>query len=72
MSKQSTIYHLEIGDKHLYYGSLSSIYDDFTPEQIGASLHTLWRRRISEDRPYIGLHCTIRRGVIKRKRQKTC
>lgn len=70
MSTQSTIYHLEYRGEHRYYGSIASIYEDFTSEELGVSIHTLWSYKVTEDHPYRGSRCTLRRGIIKRKQQK--
>lgn len=70
MRSQSTIYHLEYEGKHYYYGSIASIYEDFSRAELGVSIHTLWDYKITEDHPYVGKRCLIRRGEVKRKKQK--
>nr|DAY26112.1 MAG TPA: hypothetical protein [Caudoviricetes sp.] len=34
------------------------------------SIHTLWAYKITEEHPYIGKQCEVRRGEIRRKRQQ--
>lgn len=70
MSSQSTIYHLEYKGRHYYYGSIASIYEDFSREELGVSIHTLWEYKITEDRPYLGKECLIRKGLVRRKKQQ--
>ena len=64
----NTIIHLQIGDEHHYFGSISAIYESFTPDQIGVSLSRLWSYGIKPDKPYRNKICTIYRGEIRRKK----
>lgn len=64
----TTIYHVEIYGGHHYFGSISAIFDIFTPEQLGVSLSRLWSFGITESKPYTNKACTIRRGTIHRKK----
>ena len=70
MAHSNTIYHLVYGGRHYYFGSIASIYEAFTPSELGVSIHTLWAHKISEEHPYIGKLCEVHRGGIKRKRQQ--
>lgn len=63
-----TIYHVQIGDSHSYFGSISAIYDIYTPEEIGIKKTSLWSYGIKEDHPYTGRKCIIRKGKIVRKK----
>ncbi len=53
-----------------FFGSLSSIYDVFSSQQIGCKVQRLWNVKITEDNPYIGRKCTISKEILKRKRQQ--
>lgn len=67
-----TIYHLEFhssGKQH-YFGSVSAIYEMFSPTMLGVSKWTLYSYRITPERPYSNDVCTIRRSVINRKANK--
>ena len=70
MTHGNTIYHLVYGGRHYYFGSIASIYEAFTPNELGVSIHTLWAYKITEGHPYIGKQCEVRRGEIRRKRQQ--
>lgn len=50
-----------------YFGSLSAIYDLFTPAQIGCKLENLWNNRIDIGRPYKNRLCMVSREVLRRK-----
>lgn len=64
-----TIYHVCLGDdEHYYFGSITAIYDKFTPEQIGVSLSRLWSFGITTEQPYRNKKCVIYRGEIHRKK----
>ena len=70
MAHSNTIYHLMYGGRHYYFGSIAFIYEDFTADELGVSIHTLWAYKITEKHPYIGKKCKVRRGEIKRKKNK--
>lgn len=66
-----TIYHVCLGDdEHYYFGSITAIYDKFTPEQIGVSLSRLWAFGITPEHPYKNNTCIIYRGILHRKKTK--
>jgi len=58
------------GKKDYFYGSLSAIFTDFTPEKIGCKVQRLWNIKITEEKPYIGRKCTITKEPLRRKTQK--
>ena len=59
-----TVLHLEIDGQHHYFGSLASIYDVFTPQQLGISYGSLRNYGLSEDKPYQNSKCIIRKGRL--------
>ena len=64
-----TIYHVCLGDnEHYYFGSITAIYDKFSPEQIGVSRNRLWSFGITESKPYKNKKCIIYKGTIQRKK----
>jgi len=70
MSNTSTIYHVQFrdaGESHHYFGSISAIYETFTPEQLGVAKSTLWGRKITPGHPYKNKTVIIRKGVLYRK-----
>lgn len=52
-----------------YFGSLSAIYEVFTPEQIGCTLKSLWSSKIDVDNPKATNRCVISKHYIYRKQQ---
>lgn len=64
---ERTVIHLEFEGKHYYFGSIASIYDFFTPQQLGISYGSLRNYGISEENPYINAKCTIRKGKLMQK-----
>lgn len=52
-----------------YFGSLSAIFEVFTPEQIGCTLKTLWASKIDVDKPKATNKCVISKHYIYRKQQ---
>lgn len=53
-----------------YYGSLSAIFDYYTPEQVGANLNQLWAAKIEVGKPYRTSKCVISKHCVYRKKHK--
>ena len=75
MGLQAHIYHVSFkkpinGKTDYFYGSLSAIFTNFTPEEIGCKVQRLWNIKITEETPYIGRKCTITKETLTRKKQK--
>lgn len=65
----SKIYHLEFkAGSHHYFGSITAIFDLFNSKTLNVSKYRLWNYKITPDNPYSNDMCTIRKGVIKRKK----
>ncbi len=64
---ERTVIHLEFKGQHYYFGSVASIYDKFTSEQLGIGYGSLRNYGLSPDTPYINSKCTIRKGVLLQK-----
>jgi hypothetical protein len=65
----NTVYHVSFGDDdNTYFGSISAIFDIFTPERLGVSKSRLWSYGITPERPYRNNRIIIRKGVIIRKK----
>lgn len=64
-----TIYHLTIKDAntHHYFGSISAIFDVFTPTDIGVSKTRLWGFKLAENKPYENKLIILRKGNLHRK-----
>ncbi len=59
------------GKTEFFFGSLSSIYDMFSNEQIGCKVQRLWNIKITEETPYIGRKCAITKEPLTRKKQQS-
>lgn len=78
MEKTEFIYRVAFSEAPLendartafYFGSLTAIYDLFSPEQIGASLKTLWNKKVSEGNIFSNEKVLISREPIYRKAKK--
>ena len=65
---ERTILHLQIEDRHEYFGSPSSLFDKYTREEIGisqAALNNYFSKLGESDEPiYKNKKCTIRKGTL--------
>lgn len=59
-----TVIHVEVDGQHHYFGSLASIYDYFTPQQLGIGYGSLRNYGLAEDKPYRNARCVIRKGTL--------
>ena len=58
------------GKTDYYFGSLKAIYAEFTKEQIGISLESLYTCRVSQEKAKVTKTCRIiRQEVIRMKQQ---
>lgn len=70
--KERTVIHLQMGDNHYYFGCLASIYDMFSPEEIGITYGNLRNYVVKPDKPFENDKVIIRKGVlIPSKHHKT-
>lgn len=62
------IIHLQLGNKHYYYGSPASMYDKHSSQELGltqASLNNYFSRlKEGDEAVYINKLCVIRKGVM--------
>lgn len=65
--QERTVIHLQIGDKHYYFGSLAAIYTMFNAEAIGIGYGALRNFGLTEKKPYINekKDVVIRKGLLK-------
>ncbi len=65
MEKQErAVVHLELNNQHYYYGNLKALTDAWDKETLGISYNYLKNYNISNEKPYIGKNCIIRKGVL--------
>lgn len=62
--QERAIVHLQIGERHYYYGNLKAMTDVWPKERIGVSYSYLKNLNIVEEKPYQNEYCVIRRGII--------
>lgn len=56
------------GQTDFYFGSITSIFNRFSPEQLGVKKESLWSNHNFDERPYQNKLCTIRKVVVMRKK----
>lgn len=64
MTQQRSIIHLQLNEKHYYFGSLGALYSRFNKEELGVAYGTLRNRKIEIDKPFINDKCIIRKGYV--------
>ena len=62
--QERMVVHLEIGDRHYYYGNLKALCDHWGKDTIGVGYTYLRNYGICEEKPFKNLKCIIRRGII--------
>lgn len=76
--RQTKIYHVELkkpividGEprKDFYFGSKAAIYGTLSPEQIGITYNYLRSNVHLEKQEYSNSKCTIRKGLLSRKKK---
>lgn len=65
--KERTVIHLQMGERHYYFGSIANMYESFTPEQIGITYGALRNCGLSSDKLYQNSKCIIRKGLLLSK-----
>lgn len=72
--RETYVYQVEFkepinGENGFLYSSLSAIYTDFTPREIGCTVRTLWNYHVTTTNPYVGRKCTIIKKPVKSKKR---
>ena len=64
--QERQVIHLQRGDEHYYFGSVSAMYDQFNKEEIGISYGSLRNYGLSPNKPYLNQKTgiVIRVGVL--------
>jgi len=68
-SRQVVHLHLLESDEHHYFGSLSAMYEQFTPQQLGVAVQTLynkWKGECFENEKVV-----LRKGRLITKKNKS-
>ncbi len=73
--ESNTITHLEIKmpdgkNRHYYYGSMTAIFEYWSPDDLGVTLRKLYEHKLSKSHPYENDKCIIHQGIVMRKTQK--
>ena len=77
MEKQEYIYRVAFNEPPIqdddrtefFFTSLSAIYEEFTPDQVGCKVTRLWNIGVSGGTPYEGAKCKITREPLRSKSQ---
>ena len=65
--QERKVVHLQLGDKHYYYGSIAQLFEDFTKEQLGISYYQA-KNNLKKAEDFIATEkCIIRRGILRTK-----
>lgn len=67
--QERKVVHLQIGDKHLYYGSISRLFDDFTEDELGISYYKT-KNNLAKLGTIKTDKCVIRQGFLITKEKK--
>ena len=72
--QERKVVHLQIGDKHLYYGSISRLFDDFTEDEftedeLGVSYYKT-KNNLARMGTITTDKCVIRQGFLITKEKK--
>ena len=66
MKQERKVIHLELGGKHYYYGSIASLFDEFSDEVLGFS-HFKVKNNLGKLGVMQNDKCTIRQGILRAK-----
>ena len=64
--QERKVIHLQIGDNHYYYGSIASLFDEFSEVELGFSIYKV-KNNIGRLAIMQNDKCIIRLGVLKSK-----
>ena len=64
--QERKVIHLQIGDDHYYYGSIASMFEDFTDDVLGFS-HYKVKNNLGRLGVMQNERCVIRQGVLRAK-----
>ena len=62
--QERMVVHLEIGDRHYYYGNLKALCDHWDKDALGVGYAYLRNYGISEEKTFRNAKCIIRKGVL--------
>ena len=68
--QERMVVHLEIGDRHYYYGNLKALCDHWDKDTIGIGYSYLRNLNITEGAPFRNELCVIRRGILVTSERK--
>lgn len=79
MIKNNTTYAYEVRfheapeghkERSHYFFSLAAIFEHFTPSEVGCTVQTFYRVKLTEGNKYEGRRCAVRRVPIYHKKQR--
>ena len=72
MKSKHTIIHVEFHDgprkgQHRYFGSIAAIFYNIPKKELKTTADSLYRFKITEEKPFKNKICIIRKGTVNRK-----
>ncbi len=64
--QERKVVHLQLGDEHVYYGSIAQLFEDYTEEELGISYFKT-KNNLKAKGMIVTDKCTIRMGFLKTK-----
>lgn len=67
--QERKVVHLQMGDKHAYFGSIEQLYSKYSKEELGFSIYQV-RNNLKNKKIMCSSTCIIRIGVLQTKVKK--
>lgn len=64
--QERKVVHLQIGDDHIYYGSIAQLFSEYTEEELGISYYKT-KNNLKAKGVIITDKCIIRQGILRTK-----
>lgn len=64
--QERKVVHLQIGERHEYFGSIEQLFCKYTKEQLGFSIYQV-RNNLKKMGEMTSPNCTIRVGILQTK-----
>ena len=66
LKQERKVIHLQIGDNHIYYGSIAQLFSEYTEEELGISYYKT-KNNLKAKGILTTDKCIIRQGVLRTK-----
>lgn len=64
--QERKVVHLQLGDEHLYYGSIAQLFEDYDKEALGISYYQA-KNNLKSKGMIVTDKCIIRQGILRTK-----